>query len=767
MAKTQKVIAKTLQKGRDGTTWHCGNPDEVEVCKSGDFCFYTEHLEIYKCVTGGVAGKAVWEYVCSLSQDFSEHIKNTSNPHSVTAKQVGLGNVPNVTTNDQTPTYTESSSLTNLVSGEKLSVAFGKIKKATTDLIAHLANTSNPHKVTASQVGAAAESHTHAELSPKQAVYYSGITGDPPDIDTITDALMLIPIQYSKDCPVGGSFVYIAQFFYGGVNESNLRTQIAFPYATKTGTVGSGIATRSYKGEGVWTEWDYLGTGDIEIPLPITAGGTGATTVEDALVNLGLSTIVTPDTISNSKFTLDENGLDLTPITGAAWFANQVIGSLYLTGRLIDVVLVGADPYGKEDSSVAIQDALERAHDLSGAIVFFPTGTYRLDNCVYYPSNVTLLFAPGATLLRGRANLRCLLSNYVESTATGYDGTENVRIIGATFDGNSDFYTSSTNDNKVTLLLTKRAKNISVENCTFKNGNVWHLYEVNAAENVKIINCIFDGSNYGGTPTQVDGYAELLQLDNDYIAEGTVSETLVTSGDLTPCKKIYIQGCEFICNGYTNAIGNHNPQTYNHSLIRIYDCFFKGGGGTGGYIDFDSSTIEVDIYNNSFDGNAITITASNSKVTVHDNRIENASSPYTGNLTAYCNLIGGVLDSASSDGAFEDIDFTIFGTMRTGNSTYGYANLESYNIKKYKGRIMGVLKFSDVTTNEKDAFLPVMVNEGYRPKLTSACWAEVNNSGNSATGVGYLSSGSDTLRITFSKSLSSANNVTVFFDYAV
>lgn len=42
------------------------------------------------------------------------------------------------------PTYTESSTLTNLTSGEKISVAFGKIKKAIADFITHK-NAASPH----------------------------------------------------------------------------------------------------------------------------------------------------------------------------------------------------------------------------------------------------------------------------------------------------------------------------------------------------------------------------------------------------------------------------------------------------------------------------------------------------------------------------------------------------------------------------------------------------------------------------------------------
>lgn len=81
------------------------------------------------------------------------HTGSTSNPHNVTKAQVGLGNVPNVVTNDQTPTYTQASTLATLVSGEKVSVSFGKIMKGLTDLISHLANKSNPHEITKAQVG--------------------------------------------------------------------------------------------------------------------------------------------------------------------------------------------------------------------------------------------------------------------------------------------------------------------------------------------------------------------------------------------------------------------------------------------------------------------------------------------------------------------------------------------------------------------------------------------------------------------------------------
>lgn len=89
----------------------------------------------------------------SSTTTMNSHTSNRNNPHVVTKAQVGLSEVPNVATNDQAPTYTEATSLSSLTSGEKLSIAFGKLSKAVTDFIAHLANKSNPHSVTKSQVG--------------------------------------------------------------------------------------------------------------------------------------------------------------------------------------------------------------------------------------------------------------------------------------------------------------------------------------------------------------------------------------------------------------------------------------------------------------------------------------------------------------------------------------------------------------------------------------------------------------------------------------
>lgn len=63
-----------------------------------------------------------------------DHSQTTGNPHGTTKSDVGLSNVPNVSTNDQEPTFTEASTRNNIASGEKLSVILGKIQKFFNDL---------------------------------------------------------------------------------------------------------------------------------------------------------------------------------------------------------------------------------------------------------------------------------------------------------------------------------------------------------------------------------------------------------------------------------------------------------------------------------------------------------------------------------------------------------------------------------------------------------------------------------------------------------
>jgi len=101
-----------------------------------------------------------------VTRNYNAHAASKANPHGVTKSQIGLSDVPNVTTNNQTPTYAVPATLSALVSGEVLSTAFGKLAKAVSELISHVGNKSNPHVVTKAQIGLGSVDNTSDASKP-------------------------------------------------------------------------------------------------------------------------------------------------------------------------------------------------------------------------------------------------------------------------------------------------------------------------------------------------------------------------------------------------------------------------------------------------------------------------------------------------------------------------------------------------------------------------------------------------------------------------
>lgn len=79
------------------------------------------------------------------ANDLTSHIDNTSNPHNVTKAQVGLGNVDNTSDNAK-PVSTAQA--------EAIADAKAAGTTAQSNLTTHINNKSNPHGVTAAQIGA-------------------------------------------------------------------------------------------------------------------------------------------------------------------------------------------------------------------------------------------------------------------------------------------------------------------------------------------------------------------------------------------------------------------------------------------------------------------------------------------------------------------------------------------------------------------------------------------------------------------------------------
>lgn len=173
------------------------------------------------------------------------------------SSDIGLGNVPNVATNDQTPTYSDASTLQALSSGEKLSVAFGKIAKAVKDLISHIANKSNPHGVTVEQIGASATGHKHTK---------SEITDFPTAMTPTAHNHSVDEIDGTLPISKGGT---------GSTSATAALTNL-------------GAAKASHKHTATDINSGTFSSDRFPV-IPITKGGTGAADSSQARANLGIT----------------------------------------------------------------------------------------------------------------------------------------------------------------------------------------------------------------------------------------------------------------------------------------------------------------------------------------------------------------------------------------------------------------------------------------------------------------------------------------------
>ncbi len=195
-----------------------------------DYLFETiENVMVYVGATENVTAVLTDSLATVSKAEFNQHISDKNNPHGVTKAAIGLGDVPNVSTDNQTPTFTVAKENEELESGEKMSVLFGKIAKAMSSLFSHLGNSKNPHGVTLEQLEGAPKTHQHSTND-----ITSGILG-------------------------------LARGGLGADNAEEARKNIGAAASDHTHTVD-----------------DILGE-----PLDISKGGTGADTAQQARENLG------------------------------------------------------------------------------------------------------------------------------------------------------------------------------------------------------------------------------------------------------------------------------------------------------------------------------------------------------------------------------------------------------------------------------------------------------------------------------------------------
>lgn len=122
------VISETIALGETSSTAYRGDRGKMAYDHSQSTHARTDATKTESSSTNGNIK------INGVETKVYTHPGSGTNPHGTTKSDIGLGNVPNVSTNDQTPTFTQASTRENIASGEKLSIILGKMMKWFSDL---------------------------------------------------------------------------------------------------------------------------------------------------------------------------------------------------------------------------------------------------------------------------------------------------------------------------------------------------------------------------------------------------------------------------------------------------------------------------------------------------------------------------------------------------------------------------------------------------------------------------------------------------------
>lgn len=354
-------------------------------------------------------------------EELDGHKTDKTNPHGVTKAQVGLGNVPNVSTNDQTPTYTVPASNAGLVSGEKLETAFGKIARAVASLIAHIANKSNPHGVTKAQVGLGNVDNTSDVNKPISSATQTALNGKSDKAHKhktadISDMPSALPADGGNADTVGGKHASdfaasnhthtAADIGAAASSHTHTKSQITdFPAslpanggnsATVNGhTVASDVPTNAK-----FTDTQYS---------PFAKSGTGA--------KAGL--VPAPSTTAGTSKYLCENGTwAIPPDTKYSAATTTSAGLLSASDKSkLDGIEAGADKYKLPVASETLGGV-----KTGPSVVVNSDGTMSIVKDSHYHSALEAIDVTGKTVDLNTLNLSDApgqIKHYVEKTAGG------------------------------------------------------------------------------------------------------------------------------------------------------------------------------------------------------------------------------------------------------------------------------------------------------------------------------------------------------------
>ena len=271
----------------------------------------------------------------------------------------------------------------------------------------------------------------------------------------------------------------------------------------------------------------------------------------------------------------------------------------------LDVTKLGAVGDGITDCHDAIQEAIDKASNSAGSnTVYFPAGTYRVEDVIALKSNINVILDDQAVILNGinKANYPSIIfmtGSYTgEKTKARWKGISNVTFSGGTIDINGTLSEDGTKCGNLNLIGSSGAfalgysKNITIENVNFLNSYKGHVMQICACDTVVVDNCNFLGQAIPSTLSDSD----TTRLETIQIEPGTTKGfPYALNDDGIAATNVTIQNCYFgkseDCGEPIVAIGTHNQVSSAQKCndIKIYNNTFEnmyyGGLRFCGYED--------------------------------------------------------------------------------------------------------------------------------------------------------------------------------------
>lgn len=222
---------------------------------------------------------------------------------------------------------------------------------------------------------------------------------------------------------------------------------------------------------------------------------------------------------------------------------------------------------------LTIRSYLDEMSKKGGGTLTIQKGTYNISNALLIPSNVKIVLKDGVVMNKlGSTHTKKLKASHVmfecvrssrinkKNIVGKYNGEKNIQIV-----GEGTVVMNLSGCNKSEVIRIPHCSNVLIDNITFTNLRDGHFIEAVGSKNVTIQNCTFKNN--------LNGERCAINLDTpDKVTDGFNGQ--YSKFDKTPVLNVTIQNCGFY-NLY-RGIDTHrfSPNKY-HTNVKVLGCTFK------------------------------------------------------------------------------------------------------------------------------------------------------------------------------------------------